>query len=193
MAEIPHELAEALGDVRVPPVLIHPVITMWQSFSDEDQMAFLGLLRRIPDPLARVTFVSISAPLFLLSGVKPVASGGPVVTVDDPVMLVRINKLYRPGISSHDLYEVTRRAWKVGTRRAAPKFACAVFQGVVCEVYEIGHWRKASPRTGDAWKGSRWEFVGKIADESVRSKYLGRSVKSYFTRGARNPIKYVNC
>lgn len=126
-------------------------------------------------------------------GTQPAAVGGPPPAIDDPVMLIRINKLYRPGISSDDLYEVTRRAWKVGTRREAAEFACAVFQGVVCEVYEIGHWRIASQREGESWTGDRWEFVGKIADESVRSKYLGRSVKSYFTQGAQYPITYVNC
>lgn len=126
-------------------------------------------------------------------GTKPAAVNGPASAIDDPVMLIRINKLYRPGISSDDLYEATRRAWKVGTRRQAAEFACAVFQGIVCEVYQIGRWQRASPRTGESWKGSRWEFVGTIADESVRSKYLGRSVKSYLTRGARYPIAYVNC
>lgn len=187
MAEIPHELAEALGDVRVPPDLVQPVTTMWQLFSNEDRMAFRRLLRRIPDPLARVTFVSISAPLFLLTAAKPAA-------IDDPVMLIRINKLYRPGMSPDELYEATRRAWRArGRRRDTARFACAVFEGVVREVFEIGQWRKASPREGEAWKGDRWEFVGKIADESVRSKYLGCPAKSYFTRGARNPITYVNC
>jgi len=126
-------------------------------------------------------------------GTKPAAVHGPAWAIDDPVMLIRINKLYRPGISSDDLYEVTRRAWKVGTRREAARIACAVFEGVVREVYEIGQWRKASPREGESWKGNRWEFVGNLANESVRSKYLGHPVKSHFTRGARNPIAYVNC
>ncbi len=71
MAEIPHELGEALGDARVPPDLVQPVITMWQLFNDEDRRAFQHLLRRIPDPLERVTFVVISAPLFLLTAARP--------------------------------------------------------------------------------------------------------------------------
>ena len=124
---------------------------------------------------------------------KPAAIGGPAMAIDDPVVLIRINKFYRPGMSPDELYETTRRAWRTGKRRETAGFACAVFEGVVREVYEIGQWRKASPREGEAWKGVRWEFVGKIADESVRSKYLGCPVKSYFTRGAQNPITYVNC
>ncbi len=126
-------------------------------------------------------------------GTAPAGVHGPALAIDDPVMLIRINRLYRPGISSDDLYEVTRRAWKVGTRREAARIACAVFEGVVREVYEIGEWGKALPREGESWKGQRWEFLGKIADEPIRSKYLGRSVKPYLTRGARNPITYANC
>ena len=36
-------------------------------------------------------------------------------------------------------------------------------------------------------------FVGRPADKRIRSKYLGRSVKDYFTKGNRSPIHYVNC
>jgi len=120
---------------------------------------------------------------------KPVA-----IDDGDAVMLIRINKRYTPGISEDELYEATRYAWKVGKRREDARFACAVFEGIVREVYEIrGEWRKASPPEGETWKGERWEFVGKIADKSVRSKYLGRRVESYLPPGGQNPIRYVNC
>lgn len=110
------------------------------------------------------------------------------VIIDDAVMLIRINKQYTPGMSAKKLYQATRYAWKVGRRREKAKFACAVFEGVVREVYEIREWRKAS-----SLEGERWEFVGKIADESIRSKYLGHRVESYLPRGSQNPVRYVNC
>jgi hypothetical protein len=115
------------------------------------------------------------------------------VIIDDAVMLIRINKQYTPGMSAKKLYQATRHAWMVGRRRENAKFACAVFEGVVREVYEIREWRKASSREGEGDVSRRWEFVGKIADESVRSKYLGRRVESYLPRGSQNPIRYVNC
>jgi hypothetical protein len=34
---------------------------------------------------------------------------------------------------------------------------------------------------------------GQAADDAVRRKYVGKSVASYFPRGAANPIMYVNC
>lgn len=39
---------------------------------------------------------------------------------------------------------------------------------------------------------NRWEFVGQKADEAIRTKYIGKSVEHYLSRGAQNPIKYVN-
>jgi hypothetical protein len=39
--------------------------------------------------------------------------------------------------------------------------------------------------------GERYEFVGRIAENSVRKRYLGKSVRHYLTPGSQNPIKYV--
>ena len=47
-------------------------------------------------------------------------------------------------------------------------------------------------RAGEA-DPKRWEFVGTIAPEKIRSKYKDRSVARYQKPGAQNPIMYVNC
>jgi hypothetical protein len=41
-------------------------------------------------------------------------------------------------------------------------------------------------------RSDRCEFVGQIADDAVRDRYLGRSVAHYFKPGAQKPIMYVN-
>ena len=40
---------------------------------------------------------------------------------------------------------------------------------------------------------NRWEFVGVIASDGIRKKYVGKSVAGYFAKGSQNPVKYVNC
>lgn len=122
------------------------------------------------------------------------------VEIKHAVILITINKLFRPGIELHELYDATRSAWKVGTRREGAEYAFSVFRGVVREVFEIEAWvpggttmriadehGRARPRPG------RWEFVGQVAEEKVRRKYQGRSVSHYYKPGAQNPIMYVNC
>jgi hypothetical protein len=117
------------------------------------------------------------------------------VEVTDPSLLIRINRLYRHGMSELELYEATRGVWKLGTRRETAKYALAVFEGVVREVYEIEQWHPAATtpyatRTFEDVSG-RWEFTGKVAEEPFRSRYRGRSVAAYFKKGLQNPVAYV--
>jgi hypothetical protein len=121
------------------------------------------------------------------------------LVIYEPLILVRINQLYEPGMSSEALFEATRGVWKVGPRREAARHALAVFEGNVVETYVIEGWQPAgtarystrSPK--DVQVPGRWEFRGGLADESARRRFNGRSVKSYLPAGSRNPIVYVGC
>lgn len=124
-------------------------------------------------------------------GAKPVA-------VNVPALLIRINRLYRHNMSETELYEATRGVWKIGERSAKARYAFAVFEGVVREVYEIQSWHPAASTaytTRDAAKltrDGRREFSGCVAKE-IRNRYVGRSVTSAFRQGQRSPVVYVNC
>jgi hypothetical protein len=119
------------------------------------------------------------------------------VEIDDPVLLIRIPRSYEPGMASVELYDCTRGIWKIGVRRERAVFAFAVIDGVVLEIYAIDHWQPAGTSSYQTRKDvavpHRWEFVGRVAPESVRSRYVGRSVKSYLPRGFQSPTRYVNC
>jgi uncharacterized protein len=118
----------------------------------------------------------------------------------DKVLLIRINKEYRNSISKENLYEATRGIWRVNRQRADNvEYAFAVFKGIVKEVYKVNQWHKAGTleylhRDISSFANSeRWEFEGEIADENLRSKYIGKSVQNYLKPGNQNPIKYENC
>lgn len=121
------------------------------------------------------------------------------VTVEVPALLIRINRLYRHNMSPQELYEATRGVWKVGARSEKARYAFAVFDGLVREVYEIDSWHSAATTpyaTRDASQlktAGRREFLGRVADATVRDVYVGRSVADTFTRGLQSPVKYVNC
>ena len=118
------------------------------------------------------------------------------VDVIDPVLLIRINRQFRYGMSAEALYESTRGIWVVGERRSRAKFAMAVYAGIVREVYEIQSWHRAGSTmytTRSATElaeqqNKRWEFVGSVASESVHSRYVGRSVAHLFRSGQQSPI-----
>jgi hypothetical protein len=126
--------------------------------------------------------------------------GATPVEVVHPSLLIRINRLYRYGIEDTELYEVTRGTWRLGPKRTRAKFAFSVFHGVVRAVFEIESWHpeRTTPYQIRVWDNpspqpGRYEFIGKPADSSVRSQYIGRSVQHYFKKGLQSPVVYVNC
>lgn len=121
------------------------------------------------------------------------------MNITDPVILIRIQRAYRPNMSAVALYDVTRGAWVIGPRRERARYAIAVFGGVIREVYVVEAWHPAGttpyttrPREHVDRPG-RWEFTGVVAPNEVRDRYIGQSVASLWKRGAANPITYVNC
>lgn len=94
-----------------------------------------------------------------------------------------------------ELYEATRGTWKLGERRKGARYAFALFEGVVREVYEIEAWhprRRHAVRHArrdrehrqeclrhatSTLKLDRWELTGCPAAESIRSE-LGLPIGS---------------
>lgn len=119
------------------------------------------------------------------------------VNIREPSILVRINELYRPGMSAVELYDATRGVWRLGEKRERADFAFAVFEGVVQEVYEIAAWFSAGTtfstrNPAGVRDAERCEFVGRVAGEPIRRRYLNRSVAHYFKQGNQSPVVYVN-
>ncbi|MBK8222840.1 MAG: hypothetical protein IPK73_17605 [Candidatus Obscuribacter sp.] len=121
-------------------------------------------------------------------------------SITHKVLLVNIAQLYSYGMTPLALYEATRGVWKLDRARADNvEYAFAVYRGVVREVYEVASWFPAGTteyfgRTHDSVADlERFEFVGRIADQSILTKYRGKSVRDQWTQGAQNPIKYINC
>ena len=59
----------------------------------------------------------------------------PEVRIMHPCVLIRINELFRYGMTPIELYDATRGVWRMGPNRKKAAFALAVYDGVVHEVY----------------------------------------------------------
>ena len=164
--------------------------------------AWAGMVEFVPLGADWREALGVAAPLQHVaeeSGPYGVAYGDArPVTIRHPVILIRVDQLYQHGMSALALYEITRGIWLLSPDRAAgAKFAFAVFEGVVREVYEIRKWHPAGStkyktRSGLRIKG-RWEFTGKVATDAIRRHYVDHAVTSYFPRGSRAPFRYVGC
>ena len=106
----------------------------------------------------------------------------------EPVMLITINRTYRPNMTDTELYEATRKWWVVGERREGAEYAVATYRGETLEAYEIHEWYP------ELYQGKqRWVFRGAIADHETRREMVGKSVRHLREQGAANPILYHNC
>ena len=116
----------------------------------------------------------------------------------DDVVIIKINKSYYPGISALELYDVTRGCWRRRIESVeSAKYALAAYKGEVVEVYKIDYWCHASElnRETIAYNHERhWNrigFIGSVADEKVREKYVGKSVKNFYKWGEADPVKLI--
>ena len=112
---------------------------------------------------------------------------------DDPLIVLsnhaglafNLNKTYKSSMSNVELLEATRGIWARVPRTSELKYAYATYNGIVKEVYEIRHWLPAGTqqyffrdiKLGDARLKKRYEFVGAIAPNDIRSRYKGKLIK----------------
>lgn len=117
------------------------------------------------------------------------------VEIVHPVVLIRINQLFRYGMSDVELYDATRGTWRLRKKRQSVAYALSVFDGAVQEVYKVESWYDSgttSQTRNRVKREGRYEFVGSIAEEKIRGYYRYRSVRKHFAKGEINPFCYVN-
>ncbi len=127
------------------------------------------------------------------------------INIDEPSILIRINQAFRYSMSEIELYDYTRGQWVLSPERAKnAKYAFSIYKGIIQEVYEILNWYEAGStfsvrennsnikRDKDTKPEGRYEFIGNIAPNKIRSKYKYKSVEHYFKNGNSNPIMYKN-
>jgi uncharacterized protein len=111
------------------------------------------------------------------------------------VVLIRVAREFHAGIEECDLYDATRRWWRVQERRRlagspwAPQWAMAVYRGVVRAVYRIDGWE---PWTDNPKPQPRWGFFGP-RDTQMESRYQYADVTGWLPPSAQFPLRYVNC
>lgn len=119
----------------------------------------------------------------------------------DNVMLIRINQLYRNDMSPFELYEATRGHWRVNIDNAkSVDYVIPVYFGMMLEVYSVIDWYPAlssfmerlDAEEMERIDRNRYEFIGNIASDEIRKKYVNKSVSGLFVQGNSNPIMYIN-
>ncbi len=127
--------------------------------------------------------------------------GAKPVTIDPShrVVIFQITNSYRPAMTDAEIYEITRRWWKVSSHRVdrsnpvAPVWAMGVCYGIVRGVYRIDDWERPSPAdlAEDPKRKGRRGFRG-APDPELEARYLYGDVSSHLNK-AQAVVRYVNC
>lgn len=104
----------------------------------------------------------------------------------EPILIVKLNQKYRPGMSSEELYEVSRQYWVVGPRRENVRYLVAAYHGRTIEAYCIKNWYLVQEKT-------RWAINGVVANDAIRKELVHKSIWHLHVKGAANPVRYLNC
>ena len=108
----------------------------------------------------------------------------------EPLLLVKINRLYRQGMTIDEVYEAVRWCWKMDFKRARKAhYVPAVANGIVRGVFKPTRFAKVTESDVRHRKD-----VGRVYFDGhpVESPYLLTSTRAFGQRGQANPIRYVN-
>ena len=111
-------------------------------------------------------------------------------SITDAVVIININKKYKDTKNkATSVYQATKEAWVISeSKRKEVKYALAEFQGIIISAFEISHWY--SIETNNNSNNNRWGFEGTEAPESIKEKYVNKSIMFAKKRGAANPIRF---
>ena len=117
--------------------------------------------------------------------------------IQENIVIIKLNKSYHQGMSALELYDITRGSWKRKIESVKDaEYALAVYDSMVLEVYKIEKWSPSEEVIREtipfdpARVAGRITFSGVVADESIREKYVGTSVKALYKWGEADPVKY---
>lgn len=119
--------------------------------------------------------------VYLCKKIKSDKMGTELIPQDgDTIICLKVGKIDR-----EDLYEMTRKYWKMSLQRASKaNHVLAVVDGIVKEDYIPQDWKY----TDNPKYEGRIEFVG---NKCLNSPYVGKSVVSFYGK-SQNPVKYIN-
>lgn len=121
----------------------------------------------------------------------------PLLSIPTNTVIININRTYVRGAGSESIYLATKQTWRMDDPRHGPlKFVLSEYQGLIVEVFEVDHWypsqrgyNPGSKKFGKTYTG--YGFEGKVAQESIREKYIDKSIAHYKSvRGRAQSIIY---
>ena len=121
-------------------------------------------------------------------------------TIGEDCIVININARYNRADGSTAIYNATKQAWRIGKGRINSqshpiRYVLSEYRGLIIEVFKVKEWypvkRTYGPKCAKA--GEQYDaygFDGDVAEESVRSLYINKSIADRKVRGRANPVSF---
>lgn len=120
-----------------------------------------------------------------------ILQGARELVSDEPLLLIKINRLFERGMETEEIYEAVRWCWRMNINRARQaRYVLAVAHGIVRGVFKPTRFVKVGPDEANAPAE-----IGRVAFDAVTvdgSPYLYAATKAFGKRGQASPIRYIN-
>ena len=107
------------------------------------------------------------------------------------VLVIKINQLYRRDMTVDEMYEATRKYWRLSKANAKKvTYVLAVVNGIIRGVFEPEKWID-DERAESLYKPKRVAFEGCPAPKDIWEHYVGKTINHYSKAQGQNPIVYL--
>jgi len=139
---------------------------------------------------------SIEKGLMTSDEIKRLYNADKLSEIENNCIIININKKYERGAGKNSIYEATKETWTIDKRKLSRlKYVLSEYRGLIVEVFEVLEWYEKergylpnSKKFGQTKIG--YGFVGKVADNNIRNRYVNKSIAHIKKRGAASVIRY---
>jgi len=118
--------------------------------------------------------------------------------IGDDCIVININGQYNRAMGTTAIYNATKQAWRIDkNRRKEIQYVLSEYRGLIIEVFKVSKWYDIARPYGPQSKKAGQEYLasgfdGEVAEDSIRDKYINRSIADRKKKGRANPISYAD-
>jgi hypothetical protein len=139
---------------------------------------------------------SIEKGLMTSDEIKRLYNAEKLIEIENNCIIININKKYKRGSGENAIYDATKETWTIDRRKLnGLNYVLSEYRGLIVEVFEVEKWYEKergylpnSKKFGQTKIG--FGFIGKVAGEKIRNRYVNKSIAHIKKRGAASVIRY---
>lgn len=186
---------QRIGSKKVKHIIVRHGLSESSAFAIEasliDTFRFIPSLNKFARGNIQGGFNSIEKGLMSSNEIISLYNAELLNSIDEDCIIININGTYKKGAGTDGIYLATKETWKMAEWRSALyKYVISEYRGLVREVFKVENWytKERPDKYGKLYNG--YGFDGVIASETIRNKYINKSIKGIKPRGYGYPVIY---